>query len=612
MYCTNCGQKLMDDANFCWHCGHPVIQPDSAFVAESIKDLVADKAQDIVIQDGNISSSNNITKDEVPKNAIFIGDGNLEMPNESIYKAKGEQCSETQMNHKSTILHRGRIMALCKMEAGIDSTTFFYNYQTKKYSLFYSNASPSDELGRARVEIAGKWGVIDSEFNIIIPALYDYIWPFFNNHAVIKLGNKYGVINSEGKEIFPALYDKIELKPHGIVQIEVNEQLGYKNIAGEDILPLGKYYDYRWATYEGFFAILYHGKYGFIGENGTVIAPIYDDVRAFSNGFAEVLLNGNWYCIDKQGTLYDINSIESHQLSEHNQPYDKIDLFSEGLAAVCKNEQWGYIDENGKIVIKLQYDACENFSEGLAVVCKNDRFGCINKEGKTVIDFIYSYMSGFNCGGAGVALAKFFNVQKGFIDYRGGWIVKWTSSNILPMIWLGRSGIVCNKTVDQFGMIDSQGSLILPIQYDGIECLECDKNILIIQQNNKYGIVNIFGEIISPTVYESIKEIGNSKLSIEAHNEKFIANIYGKQISKLYEDVRLYNESLCAVKLNGKWGFVNAQLQLVIQCIYNDVHRFVNGYTLVNIQGRGILINQNGDEFEYVEDNMWHDASCNF
>ena len=106
MYCTNCGQKLMDDANFCWHCGHPVIQPDSAFVAESIKDLVADKAQDIVIQDGNISSSNNITKDEVPKNAIFIGDGNLEMPNESIYKAKGEQCSETQMNHKKSFPRR--------------------------------------------------------------------------------------------------------------------------------------------------------------------------------------------------------------------------------------------------------------------------------------------------------------------------------------------------------------------------------------------------------------------------------------------------------------------------------------------------------------------------
>ena len=56
MFCTNCGQRLTDDANFCGHCGQRIIQPDLASISETVKDLVTDKAEDIVIQDDNLSS----------------------------------------------------------------------------------------------------------------------------------------------------------------------------------------------------------------------------------------------------------------------------------------------------------------------------------------------------------------------------------------------------------------------------------------------------------------------------------------------------------------------------------------------------------------------------
>ena len=73
MFCTNCGQRLTDDANFCGHCGQRIIQPDLASISEAVKDLVTDKAEDIVIQDDNLSSCDNLKNDDVAQKASYIG-----------------------------------------------------------------------------------------------------------------------------------------------------------------------------------------------------------------------------------------------------------------------------------------------------------------------------------------------------------------------------------------------------------------------------------------------------------------------------------------------------------------------------------------------------------
>ena len=606
MFCTNCGHKIPNDANFCGYCGQRVNHFINTQPTEASIDLISDKAEDIVIQDNIFPSYTNVTNDNiVPKASFREGINDSKSPYEPIYtqQTNPTQHNKIQNDNRITTLHKGKIMILSK-----DRTTdkvFFYNYFSQKVSSYYNNANPSDELGRARVEIAGKWGVIDSEFNIIIPALYDYIWPFLNNLAVVSLYGKYGIINLKGEEVFPTIYDEIRLQTNNLIAINLNHEFGYKDIKGKDIIPLGKYYDNQWIAHDGFSKISYHNKYEKKKKNGTIIAPIYDDATSFENGFAEVLYNNQWFCIDKYGVLHDTNSIESHRFSEHNMPYDCIAPFSNGLAAVCQNKQWGYINKNGEIVIKLQYDACENFSEGLAIVCKNNKYGCIDKDGNVIINFIYQNLIGPYCGGISAYKSNLMTVQKGFLNYQGDWIVKWTSPNILPIMWLGKGGIVSNKTVNQFGLIDPQGKLILPILYDDIHCLEYDNNILIIQQNNKYGIINIFGEVISSIVYESIKEIGNSKLSIETQSGKFIADLHGKQLSQLYEDIQFFQEGLCAIRLNGKWGFIDNKLHLVIPCVYDAIdsinYHFVYEYAEVISHGRSIFINKNGDEFEDIE-----------
>jgi hypothetical protein len=56
--------------------------------------------------------------------------------------------------------------------------------------------------------------------------------------------------------------------------------------------------------------------------------------------------------------------------------------FSEGLANVRVNGLWGYIDKSGAFSIKPQFDSARRFSNGLALVQIKKEYVYIDKGGK--------------------------------------------------------------------------------------------------------------------------------------------------------------------------------------------------------------------------------------
>ncbi len=56
----------------------------------------------------------------------------------------------------------------------------------------------------------GKWGVIDSDLNQIIPCKYDCIWSFDSNDLMmVRIDDRYGLVNLQGEEQVPVKYDDI-------------------------------------------------------------------------------------------------------------------------------------------------------------------------------------------------------------------------------------------------------------------------------------------------------------------------------------------------------------------------------------------------------------------
>lgn len=102
-----------------------------------------------------------------------------------------------------------------------------------------------------------------------------------------------------------------------------------------------------------------NGKFGYQDSIGNIIiAPKYDYVKDFSQGFAQVNIGGSYYVTEWGYTYF-------------------------------KGGKWGFIDSTGKEITPIKYDDISDFSGGRALVGISEKFGYIDTTGKEVVPVIY-------------------------------------------------------------------------------------------------------------------------------------------------------------------------------------------------------------------------------
>jgi hypothetical protein len=154
----------------------------------------------------------------------------------------------------------------------------------------YDEILPLQKNGYRLVVNKEKYGVIDSNNNIVYPAEYDYIDIVSNGFVLAKEG-KMWQIDFSGKVTKPFMY-------------EMSEEILFVSGYTEDEYPIYTNSDY--AKYE----IL--GLYGILNTiTGKPITPAkYSEVNILSKNIFEVQdkESGNWYLLDKNGNIIDKNT----------------------------------------------------------------------------------------------------------------------------------------------------------------------------------------------------------------------------------------------------------------------------------------------------------------
>lgn len=154
----------------------------------------------------------------------------------------------------------------------------------------YDEILPLQKNGYRLVVNKEKYGVIDSNNNIVYPAEYDYIDIVSNGFVLAKEG-KMWQIDFSGKVTKPFMY-------------EMSEEILFVSGYTEDEYPIYTNSDY--AKYE----IL--GLYGILNTiTGKPITPAkYYDVSILSKNIFEVQdkESGNWYLLDKNGNIINKNT----------------------------------------------------------------------------------------------------------------------------------------------------------------------------------------------------------------------------------------------------------------------------------------------------------------
>lgn len=220
--------------------------------------------------------------------------------------------------------------------------------------------------------------------------------------------------------------------------------------------------------------------------------------------------------------------------------------FADNIPTVAKDPSglYGYKDAEGKYVIPAQFDQAFPFSNGSARVIWKGGWYLINIRGKFLTKKSFSNISIFRNGLA-------------IVTIRG------------------------NDTQLLHGLINEKGDQIAPPQYQyftpepnyhyfiaGIELFSKG-------ENNKvsFGLLDAAGKVIIPLNFSAIRH-SNFQLFIgkdqSARWEAFDAT--GKSLfGGKYDNIKEFDAELACVKVNGKWGIVNAAGKMVVKPAYRDI-----------------------------------------
>ncbi|NYR10875.1 WG repeat-containing protein [Psychrobacter sp. BI730] len=283
------------------------------------------------------------------------------------------------------------------------------------------------------------------------------------------------------------------------------------------------------------------------------------------------------------------------------------------MAGVQKNGKYGYIDPKGEIVIPFQFDFSGQFSEGLAQVIKDGKTSYINKKGSEVISLDDSYdiavnedysgEYGFANGHLtnGVLIVQNTEGRYGLLNKQGQLVVPLEYDYIVQLIdsekMIEREGdIVKVKKNNKYGLINSSGEVVLPLEYEDITSFS-DK-LLVVKINGKYGLVDEKGRVVIDLKYDELGAISsNMAVAVKDEDYKFI-NRCGVEEQGLgvYEYAGSFIDGLALVRKGGKYGFINNKGQAVISIIYDFASEFNGDLALVEKGGARHYVNKRGEK----------------
>lgn len=177
-------------------------------------------------------------------------------------------------------------------------------------------------------------------------------------------------------------------------------------------------------------------------------------------------------------------------------------------------------------------------------------------------------------------------------------------------IWYEK-GCLKVKKDNKYGLIDLSGNILLDCNYDSIEPIISVNNSLITVKDGKAGLVSTTGSIIIENEYTEIVSLTKQyedgyivknpegKYGIIGTNKKLLLPIE-------YEDIKhVYEESTYVVKENGRWKVINTKNNTSTNMEYDDVKSIDNTYMVVEQSGKyGIALTSGEEKIKPQYDNL--------
>ncbi len=507
-----------------------------------------------------------------------------------------------------------------------------------KSNLYYKKLEASGD-GMFGFEKDGKFGYIDKNEKVVIPAIYSYessysseIPSFNNGYVKIKKDSKYGALDKTGKMAIPFDYESLYFLFNGIaasVSIKKDGKFvyGIVNMQNKVVVPI-EYEQFQ--VNNDLLGFKQNGKWGLMDITGKKILPAeYDQLVPYADDkvvqakkgsqYGYIDLTGKWL-FEKAASVYTlygshygmitcvVNSKYGYLDRQGNEAvitrYDNADGFeSNGLAKVSKRKnsssyyyQSGYIDKKGKEVIPVIYDSIGTFSNGLVYAKdpETNRYGYMDKTGAWILKPVYLKAEDFDeSGGAWVRMTdgKFHYINKmgkdfGAVDdkdYKG----------------FGKDGYSIIENNDYpFALVDKTGNMVKKLAdcdaiytfSDGIAGYRC-------KSNSKYGFIDYTGKKIGACSYDGfsgfVDGIARVEMKVDGKTKYGYINTKGETVlAAEYDDLRIFRDGWGIMKKDDSYFFVdkNGKTQEPPRK-YDNLWEFRSGYAVGILNGADKSLN---------------------
>lgn len=130
-----------------------------------------------------------------------------------------------------------------------------------------------------------------------------------------------------------------------------------------------------------------------------------------------------------------------------------------------------------------------------------------------------------------------------------------------------RNGLAPISIEDKFGLIDKEGNVIIPFDYQKLVLTTV--NAYSAQQNDKWGFVTKSNQILIPFDYDLTSDFIENICAVKKDGKwGFIDLINQVVIPFLYDGCTDFKAGLAGVEQNGKWGMIDKTNQLLIDYQY--------------------------------------------
>lgn len=256
--------------------------------------------------------------------------------------------------------------------------------------------------------------------------------------------------------------------------------------------------------------------------------------------------------------------------------YKDVGIYSNNYCPVYNEKGWGYVDRYGKLRISCKYVEVGAYTKTnlTPVVNSEGEAYFIDKTGSRMLATNDKYLRyGLLVDGIMTAQREdqkyvyvndTFEVLFGEYDYASGM----------------NYGVAAVKNGSEWSIIDNTGKALSDKKYTDIKLDE--KGIayrnerLFVSTGSGYMMVDSSGKQIGKQVYEDAKVFSDTTYTAVKIDGKwcFVDKDGKLKSDKTYEDARSYLNGLAAVKIAGKWGFVDENEKLVIENNYDETRDF--------------------------------------